>query len=615
MNPAMRKELILALCLAWTSATGVIAQEAGSPDGITVHRVWSGVEPDFYAAHPSPDGRYVSDIDWDSGDLAVIDLVDGELEKVGAKNGGWATTDWAESSVFSPDGSTMAYVWWNDGLGDDSDSEGYSLRTVVRGGGEPEVLVPVGVADYYLLDEWSPDGAYILGRTWQWRGSDATDVLVRIRVSDGEIEQVAGFDNGDLINASFSPDATHVAFTLDTAEGARDVYVTSTAGGDARIVLGGQADDLLLGWMPDGSGLMFYSDRGATRGIWALPLDSNLRPGQPRLLKPDVWRLEPLGFSRDAYMYGVTIESRQVYTGAIDVENGGFLQPLGPVQDASRGTSSSGVFSPDGKYIAYATRTAGSYSADFALIIRAVGGDDTRTFTADRIRPYAWTPDSKAVLARSIGVTDSAPQSRLQAFDLSTGERTDVGSGRFNDLSVISPDGRFAYTFQRQGWNSMDLAASELATGSVRVIMEGLKAIIGIAVSPDGKSLAVVEEDREAQSQRVFTVPVSGGEPTTVYGTERAESVTGSIPFGAGTPWTPDGKNLLVIDGKSIIRVPVSGGEPMKLVDLPVSGMIRWFRLHPDGSRILLDAGVSKGEIWMLKGLPGMPVATGASDG
>ena len=91
--------------------------------------------------------------------------------------------------------------------------------------------------------------------------------------------------------------------------------------------------------------------------------------------------------------------------------------------------------------------------------------------------------------------------------------------------------------------------------------------------------------------------------------------MTGSIPFGAGTPWTPDGKYLLVIDGKSIIRVPVSGGEPMKLVDLPVSGMIRWFRLHPDGSRILLDAGVSKGEIWMLKGLPGMPVATGASDG
>ncbi|MCK5483192.1 MAG: PD40 domain-containing protein, partial [Gemmatimonadetes bacterium] len=380
----------LALLLLTPVDRTASAQEADAGGEVTVQRVWVGMEPDFYAGHPSPDGRYVSDIHWDSGDLAVIDLVSGDLERVWIKESGWEETSWAESSVFSPDGRRIAYVWWTVGTEDDPEYNGYSIHTIKLDGGEPEVLVPTGVGEYYLLDEWSADGRYILGKVYgpAGIGALAKEQLVRIRVSDGELEPIWEMRTGDFWRgpdrAAFSPDGGHVAFDILPGPDDHDLYVIATTGGDPRPVLEGQADDRLLGWLPDGSGLLFYSDRNATSGMWFLPLDSALRPGEPRLLKPDVWRAQSLGFSRDAYLYGVVVESRQVYTGAIDVAIGGYLASVGPVQEASQGVSLNGEFSPDGRYLAYATRSPeGTFMKNHAVVVRAVGGDDLRIFAAD----------------------------------------------------------------------------------------------------------------------------------------------------------------------------------------------------------------------------------------
>lgn len=595
------------------------AQEAEAGGEVTVQRVWVGMEPDFYAGHPSPDGRYVSDIHWVSGDLAVIDLVSGNLERVGAKDGGWGETSWAECSVFSPDGRRIAYVWWTVGTEDDPDYNGYSIHTIELDGGEPEVLVPTGVGGYYLLDEWSADGRYILGKVYGRAGAatGAEEQLVRIRVRDGEIETLWHVRTGDFWRgpdkAAFSPDGSHVAFDILPGPDDHDLYVIPTTGGDPRPVLEGQADDRLLGWLPDGSGLLFYSDRNATSAIWFLPLDSESRPGEPRLLKADVWRVQALGFSRDAYLYGVVVESPQVYTGAIDVTNGGYLAPVGPVQEASHGLSLSGEFSPDGRYLAYATRSPdGTFAKNHAIVVRAVGGDDLRVFDAGRQRiPIGWTPDSKAVLLHAVD-PDGGNQWRLERLDLATGQFTPVGPA-IGRLAVISPDGRFGYRGRAEGQDRTSILEIDLSDGSERTVVES-RFLSGYSVSPDGQTLAVAELDLVAQEHRVFTVPVSGGEPNVLYRRSSGETLAERLSFRSGLPWTPDGRHVLVVDGRSIIRIPVAGGEPKKLADLPVDGGYRHFRLHPDGSRFVINAGESKGEIWMVRGLPGMPVGPSTSD-
>jgi len=66
---------IAALILGPSAAETAVAQENAADAEVTVQRVWSGTKPSFSVAHPSPDGRYVTSSDTDSGDLGLIDLV------------------------------------------------------------------------------------------------------------------------------------------------------------------------------------------------------------------------------------------------------------------------------------------------------------------------------------------------------------------------------------------------------------------------------------------------------------------------------------------------------------------------------------------------------------
>ncbi len=605
-----RGSAILALLLSGTIA---VAQESGT-DEVSVHRVWVGEEVDFYAAHPSPDGRYVTDIHWMSGDLAVNDLVSGEVVRIGAKDGGWNEMSWAESSVFSPDGGRIAYSWFSRKLGVDA---GYSVRTILMPGGEPETLVPVGEAGYYYLDEWSSDGEYILARMFVSSGADIGSgaVLVRIRVSDGRIERIVDDFSGEgpldrgPTKASFSPDGQFVVFDSERETGNHDLFVVPAAGGDPVPILEGHANDRLMGWLPDGSAVLFYSDRGATSGIWSLPLDRGLNPGEPRLLKADVWRATPLGFSRDAYYYGVGTESRQVYTGAIDVANGGYRAPVGPVQEVSGWRTHNGEFSPDGHYLAYAVALPGRRHN---VVVRAVGGDEERTFKSNKQRrPIGWTADSRGVLLFAVDPDAEEGNSwRLERLDLATGETKVIAPGVGSQV-VVSSDGTLGYGVAHQGRTQATIVEFDLRDGSEREIITTGRSL-GLSLSPDGTTLALIEVvvDGGAALARLATVPVSGGELTELYRT--GFGMNSGLRLAA--QWTPDGRHLVFVEDQSIYRIAVAGGSPERIVDLPVGGSYKNFRLHPDGSRFVLDAGVDKGEIWMVRGLPGMASATSVSD-
>jgi Tol biopolymer transport system component len=586
------------------------AQESGT-DEVSVRRVWSGEEVDFYAAHPSPNGRYVTDIHWMSGDLAVNDLVSGEVVRVGAKARGWGEMSWAESSVFSPDGGRIAYTWFSGKLGVDA---GYSVRTILMPGGEPETLVPVGEADYYYLDEWSSDGEYILARMFRPTSADVGTgaVLVRIRVSDGRIERIVDDLPGEgplrrgPTKAGFSPGGQFVAFDSERETGSHDLFVVSAAGGDPVPILEGHANDRLMGWLPDGSAVLFYSDRGATSGIWSLPLDRDLNPGEPRLLKADVWRATPLGFSRDAYYYGVATESRQVYTGAIDVANGGYRAPLGPVQEVSGWRTHSGEFSPDGHYLAYAVRLPGRRHN---IVVRAVGGDEERTFESDRERkPVGWTSDSRGVLLFTVDPDAEEGNSwRIERLDLATGKTTEIAPGVGSSV-IVSPDGTLGYGVADPETQTT-IVEFDLRDGSMREVIKTGRSR-GLSLSPDGKTLAVIDVKSGGKLARLSTVPVSGGELNVLY--ETGFGMKSGLRTEA--QWTPDGRHLVFVEDQSIYRLAVAGGSPQKVVDLPVTGFFGNFRLHPDGSRFVLEAGVDKGEIWMVRGLPGMPSGTSGSD-
>jgi Tol biopolymer transport system component len=576
---------------------------------LVLRRLWEGPNPDFWAADVSPDGQLVSQSDWDTGDLAVIDLASGELRRVtdkASRNGTW---DFAESSVFSPDGQRLAFAYWNE------DRDVWEIRmTGVDGSGQRTIVPDAG--DEPELMDWSGDGLYLLALLWVDDPSPSAMCLGLVSVGDGSVRSLKEFGAWHARSSvgAFSPDGRLVAYDLGSSQQAEhDIYVLPVDGGREVALLTGPEDDRLLGWTPDGSGILFYSDRGLTKGIWSLRVSDGKPVGEPALLRGDVWGLEPIGFSRNAYYYGVTTQERQVNTAIIDPQAWRLVTAPAPIEDPSAGGSWCGTWSPDGRQLAY--QRLGGLDAKF--VIRSVDEEGSREITVPQVNAMGlqrWTDDGRALLM--VG-RDSSTATGVFRVDLDTGAATNIwqvdeGVQPHPRAAQFSSDLKTAYFTRIHGeWTPTKphtIVARDLASGREREIAT-VRFAQALALSPDGQTLAFADyESAESSSSRIATVPISGGEIREVYRGTRP----GGVLMPTTLSWSSDGRYLLFADldeqanRYSIWRVPAGGGERDRM-ELPFGNPpgLRMLSFHPDGTRIAFESGESRGEIWVVENLPG----------
>jgi len=67
-------------------------------------------------------------------------------------------------------------------------------------------------------------------------------------------------------------------------------------------------------WSPDGGKVLFASDRTGASGIWAVGVADGKARGAPALVKANMGRFSPLGFSRQgSYYYGLDTATQDIY--------------------------------------------------------------------------------------------------------------------------------------------------------------------------------------------------------------------------------------------------------------------------------------------------------------
>jgi Tol biopolymer transport system component len=577
-------------------------------DQLVIRRLWEGPGPrNFSAASVSPDGRFMSEMDWATGHLAVMDLLSGERKLIAGQLV-YGRYDYAFTPVFSPDGRQLAYTYRSE------ERQGYEIRTIGVDGSDQRTIVPN--SGWAELQNWSDDGLLILALLWDDRSKNPPMRVGLISVMDGSIRFLKEYDDWGTESSvcALSPDGRLVAYDLSSSQRAdHDIYLLPVDGGREVALLTGPADDRLLGWMPDGSGVFFYSDRELTKGIWTLRVSNGRPVGEPMLLRGDVWGLEPIGFSRDAYYYGIWTQHPQLHTAIIDPQAWRLVTPPAAIEDPSLGSSGYGVWSPDGRHLAYLRAPNGQ--GDEKLVIRSVAGDDSREIAVSQIEPVGllkWTDDSQAVLilardSSAIGVFN---------LDLNTGTAANIWqvetAVRPHPLTIqFSRDLKTAY-FARLAEGSptaevrpaAKIVARDLASGREREIATVSSGIQNLLLSPDGLSLAFVDGERPENPTRLATVPTSGGEIREVY--------SGPVRIPTTLSWSSDGRYILFADLDaqanrfSLWRVPAAGGEPSRM-ELPFGNPpgLRFLTLHPDGNRIAFVSGESRSEIWVVENLPG----------
>jgi Tol biopolymer transport system component len=588
-----------------------LAKPSGATSGtaLAVRRIWDGPEVDQEGA-VSRDGRYLSFIDWSTGDLAVRDLATGENRRL-TKNGPQPFREYADFAAFSPDGRQLAYGWCCNSDGN------YELRAIGIDGNGQRTVHRSAEFWYFLPLEWSRDGRHILSIVSQ-KGGNA---LALVSASDGAVRLLKATARQQ--GASLSPDGRWLAYSIPEEEppGQYDIHLLATDGtSDARLV-GHPSLDTLPVWTPDGRHILFVSDRGGTLGFWIVPVADGRAQGEPRLVKPDVGRIRPLGFSdTGAFHYGLLAGTGDVYEMAIDPGSG--RPTSAPAVAFKRYVGFNGIpdYSPDGRFLACLSLRGSTMALvphSRSLAIRSLKTGEERELPL----PFApgwearWSPDSRFVMLPG---RDSKGAIKTYRVDAATGEQaplSDIGgmNNQWGSQRGWFPDQKAIYLVGRspqdgQGRRRTRLLRMDLATSKVEDLpLPGLgdRALLSVTLSPDGQQFAAWSGDRERPSIALVVIPASGGGPRELLSVDSANVNELAMPL-RGLAWTPDSRHLVFArrsdtkkDMMNLWRIAAAGGTPEDLG--PLLGKVFDVVVHPSGDRIAFSTRDLKQEVWVLE--------------
>ncbi len=325
------------------------APTAKTDRGFGLQKVGTG--PGGGQGEISPDGRFISYIDWSTGDLAVQDLITGQKRRLTDK-GSWEKSGaMANNSRWSPDGKFIAYDWWDW----DTNPNFVGIRIVSPDGSKTRTLFHVSPDEVTYVSGWSPDAKFILAGIFKKPGLCRIVLIHALDGSARTVQTVADI-KGKFINADFSPDGKFliVERRQEDDPANNDLYIVSIDDGREAPLVKHPANDRLLACAMDGKSVLFASDRRGVVDAWVLELENGKAKGEPRLVKESLGNVEPLGFSSDGSFYYESSRSRNdVYIASFDRETGKLVDvPKKPIDYVGR-SSHSPAYSPDGKYLAY----------------------------------------------------------------------------------------------------------------------------------------------------------------------------------------------------------------------------------------------------------------------
>ncbi|WP_419161700.1 amidohydrolase family protein [Candidatus Palauibacter sp.] len=416
-------------------------------------------------------------------------------------------------------------------------------------------------------------------------------------------------DRGSWMSVDVSPDGATLAFDM-----LGDLYTLPIEGGTATPLLTGPAFESQPRFSPDGSDLVFVSDRSGGQNLWILSLDgtdtTQVTRGKDNLYTSPEWSPDgdylvasrtysPLGGAAKPWLFhrdggsGIALIDEPDNLKAI----GAAFDPTGRYVYLAQGTGDwtydaafpkyqltrydretgrratltsrygSGVrpaVSPDGGTLVYGTRhedATGLRARDVATgeerwLAYPVQRDDMESrATLDLLPGYAFTPGGEAIILSHGGRLWRVPVDGTRETD--GAEATEIPF-QVDVTLHVGPRLDFDYPIE------------DTPTFQVRQIRD-------VALSPAGDEVAFTALGR------LYVMGADGGVPRRV-----GEEIEGGL---AEPSWSPDGETLAVVswdepEGGYLWTVSLDDGEAGRVSDL--ARFMRSPAWSPDGRRIVV---------------------------
>ena len=356
---------------------------------------------------------------------------------------------------------------------------------------------------------------------------------------------------GTWMSLDVSPDGRHIVFDL-----LGDLYIMPIEGGRAERLTGGLAFDAQPRFSPDGTKIVFVSDRSGGDNVWTLTLSNRdtaqVTQGNNALYISPAW-------SPDGQYIVVARSAGLGGAAKLQLHHTDGRQPIPLIRAPATLKTLGAAWSPDGRYIWYAGRDGDwSYNANF-------------------------------------------PQYQLYRYDRETGQ-SQLMSNRYGSgfRPALSPDGRWLVYGTREGAQT-GLRIRDLNSGLEdwlaypvqRDEMESrapLDVLPGYAFTPDSRAIIVsyggeiwrVPVDRSAPVKIAFEAPVRrdiAPEVKFAYAVDTDSLVTAKQIRNPVA--SPDGRRLVFTAFDRLWIQDLPEGEPRRLTDGDVGEYHpRW---SPDG--------------------------------
>ena len=395
---------------------------------------------------------------------------------------------------------------------------------------------------------------------------------------------------------TLSPDGRYVAYDAPAAEAGSplDIMVLATDGSRETVVVKNPANDAFPVWSPDGSHLIFLSDRSGANALWTVPIADGRANGPAALLNSDVGSMQPLAMTKAGTLYYFVPPDTRRNLYITDLATVRTTTTPEPATERVVSDNVGPAWSRDGEYLAYySLRNAPREPSSGVLVIRSVKTGDERTVplpsrVASRFGAGPkWFPANRSVLIERADAEGSGFGFYRLALDTGNTELL-TRVPRFVSSYDLSVDGQMLF-YAVFGDDSQRLLRVDLENhretelSNVAVTEPGSE-IVSLALSPDGMQLATTSMNGVVEVR-----PAGGGAPRELFRPQTREVDTSAMR--QALAWTPDQRVLLFVrTDRSLWQVPALGGQAEKL-----GPNTPGIAVHPDGRRIVFSGGGGRG--------------------
>lgn len=532
----------------------------------------------------SPDGTKILGVEFEKGqNIVVSHLNTNKIDFI--TNFEWGDEyTWCYNPIWSPDGKEIAF---NASFEDKQHQSAHSL--IISGSNAEKRVLVKSNTTWYVPNAWMPDGSAVLVIS---QDQDNLQKLGLVDARTGDFKELVSLngkvttDGSSRAASCFSPDGRFIVYTDRVIDEDLGLFIIPSAGGEPKPVASHPEVDKWPRWSPDGTHIIFLSNRHGSMALWGIAIEEGNPSGVPFLIREGMGNNFLGNWTRHGLVSDIWIRILDLYQLEL---NPATKEPAGDLSLLSytpSGNNTRVAYAPDGKRLAF-IRSDRDLGQNY-LVLTGTDGKNKREFdipSGYSLTDLRWSAQSQVL--GSIGTNENDERLFL-TFNLDSEKWESVPLGHGWSTFDWTADGKsMLYGENGMAETGAGIFEHDLETGTTKKVYipptQSSVTFRGLKCSNDYSKAAFLEGN-----DSLVVLDLKSG--------ERRVLTEGAWWYPS---WSADGEKIMTVgstapdqNGVNLFVHPLDGGQADSYdlsQYLPVDSRIYGYQVSPDNRYITIN--------------------------